>query len=94
MSWQFEPDEDVKHSVDAEQDAMNYVLTFGAYKGQTFGEIMRTQKGRSYLRWLSAQPDTDPEFAAAHAKRNARIATCFAIYERWQAGEAAQPELK
>lgn len=82
--WRFEPDrpkdEQGQVIVDPEQDAMLYVLTFGKHKGETFADLMRTEKGRSYLKWLAAQPCTDLEYAESHQKRASRIAVCFRIY--------------
>lgn len=84
-SWEFEPDQpEDKQSRDPEKDAMDYVMTYGKYKTKTFGEIMRTQAGRQYLKWLSQQDDADQEWAQAREKRNARIDTCFTVYARWR----------
>lgn len=91
MSWIFEPDAkrdtDGKICVDEEHDAMNYVLNFGKHKGQSFAELMQTENGRGYLKWLSLQPCNDPLYQDAHAKRIERIAKCFVIYERWLKGQ-------
>ena len=38
---------------DAEES--NYMFHFGQYKGQKLSDILKTQKGKDYLRWLSAQ---------------------------------------
>ena len=81
--WHFEPDTPAPAARDPESDAMATVLTFGKHKGSTFSALMASQAGRSYLRWLSLQP-AEGEWAEAREKRNAKIATCFSIYERWQ----------
>lgn len=86
--WQFEPDapknEQGRTIIDPSQDAMCYVLTFGKHKDESFASLMRTEAGRSYLKWLSVQPCTDPEFTESHQKRVSRIAVCFRIYEDWK----------
>jgi len=85
--WRFEPDapkNEKGHTVvDPDQEAMCYVITFGKYKGESFASLMRTEKGRSYLKWLAMQPCTDIEFTDSHQKRVSRIAVCFRIYEDW-----------
>lgn len=49
-------DEDVK--MESVADAAGYVLTFGKYKGETLGEIYKTDRG--YLEWLDGNEKTDP----------------------------------
>lgn len=39
-------------------DAANYKLTFGQYKGMTLGEVYK--KDRGYLQWLSEGEQTEP----------------------------------
>ena len=93
--WRFEPDapkDEQGHAIiPPDQDAMSYVLTFGKHKGESFAELMRTEKGRSYLKWLAAQPCTDVEFAGSYQKRASRIAVCFRIYEDWLQSMKNQP---
>ena len=85
--WHFEadaPKDEQGHTiVDAEQDAMGYVMTFGKHKGKTLADLMRTESGRSYLNWLSIQPCTDLQFEDSYKKRCSRIAICFRIYNDW-----------
>ena len=87
-AWTFEPDvevktDDTKNEEVLDLDAMQYTLTYGIHKGERFAEIMKTQSGRSYLTWLKAQPNTNPEYEGAHEKRISRITRCFAIYDKW-----------
>lgn len=85
--WRFEPDapktEEGRTVINPDQDAMCYVLTFGKHKNTSLAELMRTETGRSYLKWLAAQPCTDTQFADSHQKRVSRIAICFRIYNDW-----------
>lgn len=40
------------------EDAVNYVLTFGQYKGETIGDVWKSDFG--YIRWLNGNEKTDP----------------------------------
>lgn len=82
-SWIFEPDANGKIAIDREVEAMNYVLPFGKHRGKTFAELMQTENGRSYMKWLSLQRCADPGFQEAHDRRLDKIAICFVIYDRF-----------
>lgn len=79
--WEF--DLTKKVAVAPSEDPMGYVLTFGKYKGQMLGQVMYTDEGRRYLQWLALQPNTNEEFAQAHANRQERIAACFLVFDEF-----------
>ena len=49
-------DDDI--SMETLEDAVNYVLTFGQYEGQTIGDVW--QKDFGYIKWLNSGDKTDP----------------------------------
>ena len=82
--WTFDPDEPVSTTEEkslskSENDAMNYVLTFGKFKGCIFAQVMSTELGRQNLTWLKKLPCSDEQFIDAHNKSKERIETCFII---------------
>jgi len=87
--WVFEPDakrdENGKIPIDRESEAMSYILPFGKHRGKTFAELMQTENGRSYMKWLSLQRCSESAYQEAHDRRLGKIATCFVIYERFLA---------
>ena len=81
VQWNFEPDvTDQKGEVYAE-DPMLTVFTFGMFIGQTYGNVMLTQRGRKYMQWLLLQKNDNEQWEEAHQKRKQRIEACFKVYQ-------------
>jgi hypothetical protein len=47
-----------EQKMESYEDAVGYVLTFGQYKGETLGEVWKTDF--SYIKWLNTGEKTDP----------------------------------
>lgn len=45
-------------NVETFEDAVGYVLTFGQYKGETLGDVWKSDFG--YIKWLNTNDKTDP----------------------------------
>jgi hypothetical protein len=50
--------------------ALNFGLHFGKHKGQTIGDLIKTNSGRSYLAWLAENVGSNAAKAAAFALRH------------------------
>lgn len=82
IEYDFEHDPESKTYSNQEEDPMQYELGFGMYKGKKLHEVMKTQRGRAWLKWYAKQP-VDPEFVDANQRMKDRIDACFIIYEEW-----------
>lgn len=49
---------EVKTKMETFEDAVNYVLTFGQYSGETIGDVWKKDFG--YIKWLNTNEKTDP----------------------------------
>jgi hypothetical protein len=48
---------EVKTKMETFEDAVNYVLTFGQYSGETIGDVWKKDFG--YIKWLNTNEKTD-----------------------------------
>lgn len=73
-TWEFELDADPL----SEQTAMNYRWRYGKYKGLSYGEVMKTEKGRKYMDWFLTQKNSEKD-----PIRSQRIQKCFDVYHEY-----------
>lgn len=78
---QYDFEEDQPKRKWQEATGMEYVLNFGKFKGKKLGEIMKTQPGRNYIKWLRSMPNEEPQFKDAYERRNANLDECLELYE-------------
>lgn len=54
----YEADDEPEVKLETFDDAVNFVLTFGQYKGETLGDVWKEDFG--YIKWLNSNDKTDP----------------------------------
>lgn len=54
----YETDDEPEVKVETFEDAVNFVFTFGQYKGETLGDVWKMDFG--YIKWLNGNEQTDP----------------------------------
>lgn len=54
----YEADDEPEVKVETFEDAVNFVFTFGQYKGETLGDVWKSDFG--YIKWLNNNEKTDP----------------------------------
>ena len=69
----FEPDEPIVVSA---KEAFEHTLSFGKHKGKTIKEVMKTQTGRIYLRYVRQK------WAGLRENQKAAIDKAFELYDQ------------
>ena len=81
VQWSFEADVVENKNTDNAENPMLTVFMYGKYIGQRYGDVMRSQRGRKYMKWLQLQKSDDEQWDDAHQKRQQRIEACFKVYQ-------------
>lgn len=73
LSWS-EDEADEESELPQLSDALTYTITFGKYKGEDLESVIRTGKGRNYLRYMIEEfsPES-PNKALKAFTRNAKV---------------------